>query len=170
MQKNYFVAGNREYFFALCKWILKHIEMKRLLIFIVLMLAFSGVYSQSASVVPDNRLYSKFQTSDINNMVEKLPSEIVYWNWFVDNGFEIKRTSPEVAQKYPPLKFIDKDTKLAGEEEVAYDEANFNILAYDFEVLQDRTTVYRIGNTGYIVNILSDRELVKKYNKSLSHE
>ena len=103
-------------------------------------------------------------------MVEKLPSEIVYWNWFVDNGFVVKKTAPELVSKFPPLKFYDKDTKLAAEEEVAYDAGSFNIMAYDFEILQDKTNVYRIGNTGYVINILSSRDLVKKYNKMLSHE
>ena len=144
--------------------------MKRILIILILTAASSVIYAQQGNVVPDNRLYSRFQTADINNMVENLPSEIVYWNWFVDNGFVIKKTYPELVQAYPPLKFFDKDTKLAGEEEVAYDGESFNIMAYDFEILQNKTNVYRIGNTGYVVNILSDRDLVKKYNKSLSHE
>ena len=144
--------------------------MKRILIILILTAASSVIYAQQGNVVPDNRLYSRFQTADINNMVENLPSEIVYWNWFVDNGFVIKKTYPELVQAYPPLKFFDKDTKLAGEEEVAYDGESFNIMAYDFEILQNKTNVYRIGNTGYVVNILSDRDLVKKYNKMLSHE
>lgn len=145
--------------------------MKRLLIILILTLAFVGVYAQQEGrVVPDNRLYSRFQTIDINNMVEKLPSEIVFWNWFVDNGFVVKKTAPELVSNFPPLKFYDKDTKLAAEEEVAYDGSSFNIMAYDFEILQDKTNVYRIGNTGYVINILSSRDLVKKYNKMLSHE
>lgn len=144
--------------------------MKRILIILILTAASAMLYAQQGNVVPDNRLYSRFQSDDINNMVENLPSEIVYWNWFVDNGFVIKKTYPELVQTFPPLKFLDKDTKLAGEEEVAYDAASFNIMAYDFEILQNKTNVYRIGNTGYVVNILSDRDLVKKYNKMLSHE
>jgi len=145
--------------------------MKRILTILILTFAFAGVYAQQqVNVVPDNRLYSRFQSTDISNMVERLPSEIVYWNWFVDNGYVVKRTTSEVASKYQPLKFYDKDTKLAAEEEVAYDESSFNIMAYDFEILQDRTNVYRIGDTGYVINILSSRDLVKKYNKMLSHE
>jgi len=145
--------------------------MKRILIILILTFAFAGVYAQQeGSVVPDNRLYSRFQTVTINNMVEKLPSEIVFWNWFVDNGFVVKYASPENAMQFPPLKFYDKDTKLGAEEEVVYDEATFNIMAYDFEILQDRSNAYRIGNTGYIVSILSDRELVTNYNKYFSHE
>ena len=145
--------------------------MKRILIILILTLAFAGVYAQQqVNVVPDNRLYSRFQSTDISNMVEKLPSEIVYWNWFVDNGYVVKRTTSEEASKYQPLKFYDKDTKLAAEDEVAYDESSFNIMAYDFEILQDRANVYRIGDTGYVINILSSRDLVEKYNKMLSHE
>ena len=145
--------------------------MKRILIILILTFAFAGVYAQQeGNVVPDSRLYSRFQATDINNMVEKLPSEIVFWNWFADNGFVVKYTSPEEAMMFPPLKFIDKDTKLAADEEVAYDEATFNIMAYDFKIFQDRSNSYRIGNTGYIVCILSDRELVVNYNKHLSHE
>ncbi|MBO7651847.1 MAG: hypothetical protein J6S84_03930 [Bacteroidales bacterium] len=145
--------------------------MKKILTILVLLAAFTGVYAQQqGSVVPDNRLYSKFQSDDINNMVNLLPQEITYWNWFADNGFVVKNTSQEVAHKYPALKFYDKDTKLAAEEEIAYDEATFNIMAYDFEILPDKTNIYRIGDTGYIVNIYSSRKLVEKYNKFMRNE
>ena len=144
--------------------------MKKLLTILVLLVAFTGVYAQQVSVIPDNKLYAKFQSDDINNMVNLLPQEITYWNWFAYNGFVVKRTSPELAQKYPPLKFYDKDTKLAADEEVAYDELSFNIMAYDFEIHPDKTIAYRIGNTGYIVNILSQRKLVENFNKFMGHE
>jgi len=145
--------------------------MKKLLAILILTLAFAGAYAQQqVSVIPDNKLYSKFQTDDINNMVEKIPSEILYWNWFVYNGYVVKHSTPEATMMYPPLMFFDKDTKLATEEEVAYDEASFNIMAYDFEILPDKTNVYRIGNTGYIVNVLSSHDLIVKYNKFLNHE
>ena len=145
--------------------------MKKILIIFVLLAAFTGVYAQQqTNVVPDNRLYSKFQSDDINNMVNLMPQEITYWNWFIDNGFIVKRTTPEIAQKYPPLKFFDKDTKLAGEEEVSYLEGNFNIMAYDFEILPERTNSYRIGETGYVINIMSQKKLVENYNKFMSHE
>lgn len=139
--------------------------MKRILIILILTFAFAGVYAQQGgNVVPDGRLYAKFQADDINNLVNQMPQEIVYWNWFIEYGYVVKKTTPEYASNYPALKFIDKDTKLAAEEEVAYDKASFNIMAYDFEILPDRTNIYRIGNTGYIVNILSNRDLVVKFN------
>jgi len=145
--------------------------MKRILIILVLTLAFAGVYAQQqGSVVPDNKLYAKFQSDDINNLVSQMPQEIVYWNWFAYNGYVVKRTTPERARKYPTLKFFDKDTKLAAEEEVGYDEVSFNIMAYDFEILPDRVNSYRIGETGYVVNVYSQRKLVENYNKFMGHE
>jgi len=145
--------------------------MKKILTIIVLLVAFTGVYAQQqVNVIPDNRLYSKFQTEDINNMVNLMPQEITYWNWFLNNGFVVKRTTPEAAHKYPPLRFFDKDTKLAAEEEVSYLEENFNIMAYDFEILPDKTNTYRIGETGYVVNIYPNSKLIEKYNKFISHE
>ena len=146
-------------------------KMKRILTILIMALAFTGVYAQQqGSVVPDSRLYAKFQADDINNLVNRMPQEIIYWNWFVDNGFVVKKTTPELASNYPPLKFMDKDTKLAAREEVEYNEANFNIMEYDFEILPDKTNIYRIGETGYIVNILSNRDLVVKFNNRLRHE
>lgn len=145
--------------------------MKRILIILILTLAFAGVYAQQqGNVVPDSKLYAKFQADDINNMVNQMPQEIVYWNWFAYNGYVVKKTTPEYARNYPKLKFMDKDTKLAAGEEVEYDEANFNIMEYDFEILPDNTNIYRIGETGYIVNILSNRGLVVKFNNRLRHE
>ncbi len=144
--------------------------MKKLLTILVLLVAFTGVYAQQVSVIPDNKLYAKFQSDDINNMVNLMPQEITYWNWFAYNGFVVKRTTPENAQKYPLLKFFDKDTKLAADEEVAYDESSFNIMAYDFEILPDKANAYRIGETGYVVNILSQRKLVENFNKFMGHE
>lgn len=145
--------------------------MRKILIIFVLLVAFTGIYAQQqVSVIPDNKLYSRFLSEEINRMVTLMPQEITYWNWFAYNGFVVKRTTPEAAQKFPPLKFYDKETKLAGEEEVGYIEEGFNIMAYDFEIHPDKTTVYRIGNTGYVVNIYSSRNLVELYNKFMSHE
>ena len=144
--------------------------MKKLLTVLVLLVAFTGVYAQQVSVIPDNKLYAKFQSDDINNMVNLLPQEITYWNWFAYNGFVIKRTTPENAHKYPPLKFVDKDPKLAADVEVGYDEASFNIMSYDFEILPNKGNAYRIGETGYVVNIYSQRKLVEKFNKFMGHE
>ena len=144
--------------------------MKKLLTILVLLVAFTGVYAQQGSVIPDNKLYAKFQTDDINNMVNLAPQEITYWNWFVYNGFVVKRTTPDQAHRYPPLRFFDKDTKLAAEEEIAYDESSFNIMAYDFEILPKTANAYRIGETGYVVNILPHSKLVENFNKFMGHE
>ncbi len=144
--------------------------MKKILLVVVFWATFGSLFAQQTNVVPDDKLYSRFQTEDINNMLNQAPQEIKYWNWFVENGFVIKEETPEYASKYEPLRFFDKDTKLAGEEEVAYTESVFNIMQYDFEILQDKTNTYRIGNTGYIVNVLSASNLVKNYNKYLKNE
>lgn len=125
---------------------------------------------QQNNIVPDNRLYSRYQSDDINNMMANSPQDIKYWNWYLDNGYVVKQTSPELAQKFPALKFYDKDTKMAAEEEVAYVEGSFNIMAYDIDIQIDRTRTYRIGDTGYIVNVLPSSKLVEKYNKFLENE
>ncbi|MBO4613514.1 MAG: hypothetical protein J5709_00160 [Bacteroidales bacterium] len=142
--------------------------MKKILMLLIALVFSAGIFAQQQGVVvPDNKLYSRFQTEDIDNMLNLSPQEIEYWNWFVNNGYVIKRTEPSMAQKYPPLRFFDKDTKTAGEEEVAYDEGSFNIMAYDFEVSFDKSKTYRIGNTGYVVGIYSSQKLVSNYNKYL---
>ena len=43
-------------------------------------------------------------------------------------------------------------------------------MAYDFEILPEKTNVYRIGESGYIVNIYSQRKLVENYNKFMGYE
>lgn len=145
--------------------------MKKILTILVLLATFTAAYTQQqGSVIPDNRLYSKFQSDDINRMVSLMPQEITYWNWFLDYGFVIKEATPEEARKYPALRFYDKDTKLAADVEVAYDEATFNIMAYDIEILPDKTNTYRIGETGYVLNVYSSKKLVEHYNKFMSHE
>ncbi len=142
--------------------------MKKILMMLIIFVAAANVFAQQqAVVVPDNRLYSRFQSEDIDNMLALSPQEIEYWNWFLNNGFVVKHTTPEIAHKYPPLKFFDKDTKTAGEDEVAYDEASFNIMAYAFEIFHDKSNMYRIGDTGYVVGIYSSAKLVSNYNKFL---
>lgn len=142
--------------------------MKKILMTLIILVVVANVFAQQQGpVVPDNKLYSRFQTEDINNMLSLSPQEIEYWNWFANNGFVVKRANQSVAQKYPPLRFLDKDTKTAGEEEVAYDEASFNIMAYAFEIDIDKTNMYRIGDTGYVIGIYSSSKLVSNYNKYL---
>lgn len=138
---------------------------------IVLLAAVSGVFAQQqTNVIPDNRLYSRYQSADIESMRTLAPQDVIYWNWFVENGFVVKRGNPAYAAKYPALRFFDKDTKLAAEEEVAYLEGNFNIMAYDFEILPDKTNTYRIGDTGYVVNVYPASKLVQMFNKFMRDE
>lgn len=137
----------------------------------LMLLLLGGVYAQQqGNIVPDNRLYSRYLSDDINSMLINSPQDVKYWNWYLDNGYVVKQTSPVLAQKFPPLRFFDKDTKLPAEEEVAYNEAYFNIMAYDIDIQVDKTITYRIGDTGYIVNVLPSSKLVEKYNKFLQNE
>lgn len=142
--------------------------MKKILITLIILIVAANIFAQQQGVVtPDNKLYSRFQAEDINNMLSLSPQEIEYWNWFVDNGFVVKKIEPEAARKYPLLKFFDKDTKTAGEAEVAYDESNFNIMSYAFDISLNDANLYRIGETGYVVGIYSSSTLVSNYNKYL---
>lgn len=143
---------------------------KKILIIVLLLVAVNCAFAQQTDVLPDGRLYSRYQSSEIENLRTFAPQDIAYWNWFVENGFIVKRGNPSYTAKYPALRFFDKDTKLAAEEEVSYLEDNFNIMAYDFEILPDKTNTYRIGNTGYVVNVYSASKLVEMYNKFLRDE
>lgn len=135
---------------------------------LIIIVVAANVFAQQQSVVvPDNKLYSRFQAEDINNMLSLSPQEIEYWNWFANNGFVVKKVELEAAHKYPLLKFFDKDTKTAGEAEVAYDENSFNIMAYAFDISLNDANLYRIGETGYVVGVYSSSTLVSKYNKYL---
>jgi len=142
--------------------------MKKILMSLIILVVAINVFAQQqASVVPDNKLYSRFQTEDINNMLNELPGEIEYWNWFANNGYVVKKVSPSAAENYPQLRFFDKDTKGSGEIEVAYDAESFNIMAYDIEIFQDKTSIYRIADTGYVLSVYSARKLADNYNKYL---
>lgn len=143
--------------------------MKKLLIIMVLTMSVFVANAQHGFI--DSRLLVKFQQEDLNAILQNDPQQITYLNWFLDNGYVVKQTTPEVASQFPPLRYFDGETKSTGAEVTCYDPDNFNIMEYDIEIMPQHTQAFRIGDLGYVVNILSASKLNQNFNKYIkSHE
>ncbi len=138
--------------------------MKRLVILIIALLMGMSIFSQQLASI-DNRLRAKFTDDFLLEMQQNRQDDLEYFTWFLDNSYVIKDVGTSVSDRFPKLRYYDKETKQAGAEVVDFDEQNFNILEYAFEIDEKESTSYIIGNTGKALVLSSNRDLTEKYNK-----
>lgn len=133
-----------------------------LLIFaIISLLSYSG-FSQS-TVTSDIRLSAVYSAEHIADLEINQPQEVEYLNWYLDNSYKIMEVGLEKSSTMEYLKNFDPATKTIGENVEDVDQLNFNIFLYFFERQYDRSTYYRIGNTGYAIRIDSHKKLVENF-------
>ena len=137
--------------------------MKKNILLLSLILMVMGAFSQNVTI--DSRLYAKYSESDLLEIQRTNPADIEYMNWFVDNAFVVKEVRNPEASEFPKLRYIDKETKLAGEEVTEYNPATFNVMECAFVIDSKESTAYLIGNTGKVLILSSSKDLTKRFNE-----
>ncbi|MDY0313527.1 MAG: hypothetical protein GX793_00680 [Bacteroidales bacterium] len=132
---------------------------KVILIGFVIIFSFGFSKAQTSST-PDPRLLDVYPQEylDINQ------EGIEYLNWFLDNSYVIMYTGLEKAEFLEFLYEINPITKQKNQA-LGFDEEDFNPLLYSFDIHYDKSSSYRIGNTGYIIIFDSLKTLTENYNQ-----
>jgi hypothetical protein len=106
---------------------------------------------------PDPRLYDALSQAEINEMLDKNPFLIEYYNYFLDNSFKIIEQPKGKSLQFPPVIIPNID--------------NFNILAIQKkQKLQrnwDNQTYYCIEGTNKILVFISEREFTNQLNERI---
>ncbi|MGM0624596.1 MAG: hypothetical protein ACQES0_01810 [Bacteroidota bacterium] len=143
--------------------------MKRILIMLLTMGLLSNLYAQN-TVVPDERLSSRFSEERIQSWISNSPSLIELKNFEVENGYRIESLPEEKLADLPSLRVLDTNTKQAGEVVSNINEQEFNLYMYYFDRKFDSDVYYRIGNTNKVLIIPSSQKFTEMYNESRDYE
>lgn len=137
--------------------------MKKIILLLSLIFMAMGVFSQSVTI--DSRLYAKYSEESLQEILQTNPADIEYMNWFVDNAFVVKEVRHPETSTYPKLRYIDKETKMAGAEVTEYNPDTFNVMECAFVIDSNESTAYLIGNTGKVLVFSSNKDLTKRFNE-----
>ena len=137
--------------------------MKKIILLLSLILIGFGLFSQSLAI--DSRLYAIYPEDELINMQQNRPADLEYINWFVENAYVIKEIANPESSDFPKLRYLDKETKMAGAEATEYNQETFNVMEYYYEILPDSSNAYLIGSTGKLLVFYSNYDLTKLFNE-----
>ena len=127
---------------------------------------FSFILQAQTNLNPDSRLYSKYTQDYLETLRIKNPNLLEYLNFSVDNSFKIFYEKDELKVKdIPYIKKFDNKTKSASEAK-NIDLDTFNLMEYDFVRNRDTRTYYKLADSGAILVLFSEQELLKKFKTS----
>ena len=138
----------------------KRIKIMRKIILISFVMLCFGFSKAQTSTTPDPRLLDVYSQEYLDANQDR----IAYLNWFLDNSYKIMYTGIEKAESLEFLYEINPVTK-EKTQAVSINEEEFNPLLYEYENHYDKSAIYRVGNTGYIVIFDSLKTLTKNYNQ-----
>lgn len=138
--------------------------MKNMIMLMVAVLTGVAVFSQQ--LVPiDDRLRAKYSDEDLLEIRRNNPADIEYLNWFLDNAFVVKEIRNPESTDIQKLRYLDKETKMAGAEVTEYNPETFNVMECKITILQNSSNSYKIGNTGKVLVFPSREDLTRLFNE-----
>lgn len=135
-------------------------------ILISILLLFNGILYAQTKVTPDKRLYSKYTEDYIDKLIVNNPNFLKYLNFSLDNSYKIIRDLNDLKTKDIPLiKKFDKNSKTTSDVE-SIDLNTFNLMEYDFIRKHDSRNYYKLANSGAIIVLYSEKELIKNFKRT----
>lgn len=129
-----------------------------------LILVFGAGYAQTENV-PDARLYARYSSEYLAEIQQSNPGVIDLMNYRLDFSWEIVEIGPKVSE-YPELRRFNASTKTIGSVFSSTDMAGFNIMEWNTESFYDKRNFYRLGDTGKVLVIFSEKEVADSFNKT----
>lgn len=115
---------------------------------------FTLAQKESATTTIDQRLYAVFEGDFLERLQRQSPSQLQYYNFFLDNIYEITELPEGKTANYPTVQITDLD--------------NINILKLinDLQLKRDYNspTIYAIPGTNKLLILIAEKEFVKKFN------
>lgn len=123
--------------------------MKSILFGLVFSIASVSLFSQGDF---DERLLSKFDAEQIQDLQAKNSPSIAYWTFYLDNSYEIvDLPAGKSAEEFEQVKIKDID--------------NFNILDLDIDMARSTKKYFQIKGSDQILVLLSNEEFVARFNE-----
>jgi hypothetical protein len=142
----------------------------------IMLLLFIGFNTQPAKAQektlsnnPDPRLYEAFGKERVDFLIKNNPDLIGYYNFFLDNAFVMVQHQsekiPGIISNCPILEVISPDF-IIEKPDMTKGTKSINILKYKYQIEQDKTTQYRLDNSGIIIVFYPATIITEKYNKA----
>lgn len=131
--------------------------MRKILFIGFLLILPSLIIAQSETTTPtiDERLYEVFEVDFLERLQAQSPSQLQYYNFFLDNAYQIETLKAGKTSTYKEV-IID-------------DLENVNILKIikDQQLKRDynNRTFYKIADTNKLLVLISEKEYAKKFNQ-----
>lgn len=111
----------------------------------------------------NQKLLVKYSVSDLEKIKAENPQQLKFLNFYVEKGFKIM-DMPEKYIETKELKKLDPETGEVIEDYVATvnDLINFNPLNYNCKHNYEKFTYYRVGNSGQLIRISSEKEIQRR--------
>lgn len=139
--------------------------MKNLLLLFSFLAIYGTVKSQSTTTV-DPRIYDRYSESQVELWLENNPQKITALNIELEFGWKIKEFPTEELQNFDFL-YYRNDDKSLGEAVTEIDPNNVSLFEYSYDRKLTEEVYYRIGNTNYVLVILSNESLLKYLNPKM---
>jgi hypothetical protein len=114
---------------------------------------------------PDARLFVRYSADYLTEIQQSNPGLISLMNYRLDFSWQIVEIGPKVSE-YPELHRFDANTKSVGSAFTSSDMAGFNIMEWNTESFYDKRNYYRLGDTGKVLVIFSEKEVADSFNKT----
>jgi len=112
-----------------------------------------------AQVKIDERLYAKYDKQYLEKISKENPQLLEKMNFFVEHAGYI------IDMPDKPIEYKDLVRKSDNSKDISIDELkNFNVYLYNCFPDVERTTYYKIGNTGKLLILRSTQELNRLYD------
>ena len=124
--------------------------------FILTLPLFTFAQNESTTTTIDKRLYEVFEAEFLERLQSQSPSQLQYYNFFLDNIYEIKELPQGKTSTYPTVEITNLD------------DINILKLINDLQLKRDYNspTIYSIANTNKLLILISEKEFVKKFNEA----
>lgn len=135
------------------------------LFFIAIAIFTSGIVFGQESCTPDQRIFSRYTNEKVQQWQNNEPQKVCYLNYELENGYKIAEVPEGKPINQEPLVRFNYKTKEMGDIVQEVNLQNFNLYEYYYERDDKKRKFYAIGNTGYILIITPNNQLLRKFNQ-----
>jgi len=138
-----------------------------------LLLGFSSTFTTAQNSTlsrnPDPRLYEAFGKGRIDFLQQNNPDLIEYYNFYLDNACVLEQHPsekiPGIISSCPIMELISPEMTM-DKPDMAKGTKSINILKYQYKIEQDKTTQYRLDDSGIVIVFYPAKITTEKYNKA----
>lgn len=143
----------------------------KLTAFLIIVLSFSSLFAQQNEKKINSKLYVKYDKAYLEGLQNTDPEQLDYLNFYADNCYRFMPFPEDKPIPYQMLYKIDPKSKEYIEVKTFDElEMNFNPFEYNCKTEKEKPVYYKIGDTGQMVMMRSEKELSLRYRAHKSQK